>query len=181
MSTVLFIFRALPILLSASFLATAAYATFIHRKFGPRPTHPDTPWHRNFTVLVRLVVLQVVLAICSLETGQYVARAAFRAQVRELTQSEYLVRVNGRPLSDEEKLRVVGASSSVKWIMANHSYAQEKLQIQIESPGDTLSFAVGRDSRRPDVWWIFYPTYSETHEIGRVRTTAFDQLILDEQ
>jgi hypothetical protein len=60
--------------------------------------------------------------------------------------------------------------------MAHHSHPQGRILIDILSDRGRLRIRLGRDSGKPDEYWIFYPRYyvSNIDEIDRIRTHLFD-------
>lgn len=71
---------------------------------------------------------------------------------------------------------IINKLKKVSPITAHHTHALERFHIEVKSKNKSIRFEVGRDSKRTNEYWVFYPKYRYTrkNEIGRIRTGLFD-------
>jgi hypothetical protein len=82
--------------------------------------------------------------------------------------------VNGSVLPNPEP--VLAALKRIAPQMAHHSHTERTINVEVQSGGNTLKLRLGRDSDRPQEYWVFYSGYpvTEKNEIGRITTEALD-------
>jgi len=87
----------------------------------------------------------------------------------------YVVYVNGRQIRDSDKLK--SALKEIAPYSAHHSHPTKRIRIEIRSDVNDLRLELGRDSDRPQEYWVFYPQFGVTsnNEIGRITTSALDE------
>lgn len=94
--------------------------------------------------------------------------------IRSLS-GNYVVYVDGRQIRDSEKLTSALQETTVYW--AHHSHPTKRIQVEIRDDVRELRLELGRDSDRPQEYWVFYPQFGVTsnNEIGRITTSALDE------
>ena len=87
----------------------------------------------------------------------------------------YTVYVNGQPARDTD--RIVSTLRGVTPYWAHHSHPTKRIRVMIRSENGNLTLELGRDSGKPQEYWVFYPKYEVTarNEIGRITTSLFDE------
>lgn len=71
---------------------------------------------------------------------------------------------------------IISELQKLSTYVAHHSHPERVIQIVVAYNGNTLRLNLGRDSGRPNEYWVFYPRYRHTsaNEIGRITTNVFD-------
>ncbi len=85
------------------------------------------------------------------------------------------VSINGERVTDPEGVLDMLRSMYGYW--AHHTHPQGRILIDIRSDRGELVIRLGRDSGRPDEYWVYYPNYhvSDIDEIDRIRTSLLDK------
>ena len=84
------------------------------------------------------------------------------------------VHVNGAGAADPNA--VIGALRTTADIPAHHTHPVRDFTVVIDDQIGGLTLRLGRDSDRPQEYWVFYPRYRYTthNEVYRINTTLFD-------
>jgi hypothetical protein len=84
------------------------------------------------------------------------------------------VSINGERATDPEGALDMLRSMCGYW--AHHTHPEGRILIDIRSNRGRLVVRLGRDSGRPDEYWVYYPRYyvSNIDEIDRIRTHLLD-------
>ena len=87
----------------------------------------------------------------------------------------YTVYVNHREVRESEK--IISSLKEIAPYWAHHSHPTKRIRVYIRSDGRDLTLELGRDSGKPQEYWVFYSGHSVTseNEIGRITTSAFDE------
>jgi len=85
------------------------------------------------------------------------------------------VLVNGQEPNDQAA--VLAAVRSLESGLGHHSHPLDPIHIEIISSAGSVALEMGRDSERPDEYWVFMPRYwaTKTLEIGRLTSTVFSR------
>jgi hypothetical protein len=72
--------------------------------------------------------------------------------------------------------QVINPLKNIRRFPSHGSHPTKKITIKIVNSDETLRLVLGRDSRYPQDYWVFYPKYSHTStsEIGGIRTKLLD-------
>lgn len=83
--------------------------------------------------------------------------------------------INGYPMTDSRTL--IETLQAMPSIGAHHSHPERRFNIIIESGKGTLKLALGRDSQRPQEYWVFYPRYmlTNSNDAFRIYTSQLDK------
>lgn len=94
--------------------------------------------------------------------------------IRSLS-GNYVVYVDGRQIRDSDKL--ISALKEIAPYAAHHSHPIKRIRVEIRGDATDLTLELGRDSDRPEEYWVFYPRFGVTsnNEIGRITTSALDE------
>jgi hypothetical protein len=94
--------------------------------------------------------------------------------IRSLS-GNYVVYVDGRQVRDSDKL--ISALKKIAPYAAHHSHPTKRIRVEIHGDVRELTLELGRDSDRPQEYWVFYPQFGVTSssEIGRITTAALDE------
>jgi hypothetical protein len=86
----------------------------------------------------------------------------------------YEVYVNHQPVRDSDK--IISALKEIEPYWAHHSHPTKRIRVDIRSDVRHLTLELGRDSGRPQEYWVFTPEHGVTsdNEIGRITTSVFD-------
>jgi hypothetical protein len=103
----------------------------------------------------------------------YASRDAVN-HIRSLS-GNYVVYVEGRQVRDSDKL--ISALKEIAPYAAHHSHPTKRIRVEIRGDVRELTLELGRDSDRPQEYWVFYPQFGVTSssEIGRITTAALDE------
>jgi len=82
--------------------------------------------------------------------------------------------VNGQFIRPPDQ--IIAELKKIRDLPAHHSHATKRIHIEVVDRGESLVLELGRDSRRMQEYWVFYPGYRYTSgsEIGRIVTSLFD-------
>ena len=89
----------------------------------------------------------------------------------------YEITVDGVKEDDGAKILSILQSMDNSPFQAHHSHPTKRIKFAIKSHGESLELELGKDSERPNEYWVFYPKYKHTraNEISRVRTSIFER------
>ena len=84
------------------------------------------------------------------------------------------VYINGQQI--KETGQIIIELKKVTMLVVGGSHTTKRIPIEIVSHDETLTLVLGRDSRYPQQYWVFYPRYRYTskNDIGRIKTSLFD-------
>jgi hypothetical protein len=139
-----------------------------------RALPPAEKW-ANFPVksvaffMIPILVTDVVALILTSS-----ARMQVLDQLHALS-GNYEVYVEGHTYRESEK--IISMIKQVSPYLAHHSHPTKMIRITIRGPQATIALELGRDSGRPQEYWVFYPgnVVTSRNEIGRVTTSLLDQ------
>ncbi len=96
------------------------------------------------------------------------------SSIRSLS-GNYVVYVDGRQIRDSDKL--ISALKEIAPYPAHHSHPTKRIRVEVRAEATDLTLELGRDSDRPQEYWVFYPQFGVTssNEIGRITTSALDE------
>ena len=83
------------------------------------------------------------------------------------------VLINGNTVSNPDELLAI--LKTLRPAIPHHSHPTKRIRIEVKTANDDLVLELGRDSDRPEEYWVFYPRYPVTtySEIGRISTPVF--------
>lgn len=115
--------------------------------------------------------IAIVLIVCDLIKVS--ARDKVRSFLDEVT-TDVTVSVNGQQVKDPNE--IIAGLLKVAPLPAHHTHATKRFRIEVSSNEGILVLELGRDSRRQQEYWVFWPEYRYTsrNEIGRITTNLFD-------
>jgi amino acid transporter len=124
-----------------------------------------------------LIVACFVLPIMAIFAIAVPMKSTVRAESLRFLKSvtgNVTVIVNGKTVDMPRD--IVAELKKLAKIPAHHSSPMQRICVQVVDANYSLTFELGRDSKRPSEYWVFYPGYDLTalNEIGRVTTTIFD-------
>jgi hypothetical protein len=86
----------------------------------------------------------------------------------------YKIRINGSEVGDSTA--IVAALKTVTDVGAHHSHPAELFRVEVMTDSGSLELILGRDSERPDEYWVFpldRKRFEDLgNEIGRVTTAT---------
>ena len=125
------------------------------------------------TVLFFVMPIAVTFIIANVATASSQQKVVDFLHRPDATQ--FTVLVNGRPVANGSEI-VQSLRGVSAWYWAHHSHPTKRVHVQINSPSGQLSLELGRDSGRPQEYWVFDPagTITNLNEIGRITTHLFD-------
>lgn len=87
----------------------------------------------------------------------------------------YTVYVNEQQVPDPDK--IISALKELAPYWAHHSHPTKRIRVVIRTDVRELRLELGRDSGKPQEYWVFSPELdaSGQNEIGRITTAAFDE------
>jgi len=124
------------------------------------------------SVLFFVVPILSVFAITSVMTWE--VRSQVLAALSE-SPIEVNVAING--VAPNHPSAVMAALKSLAPAAAHHSHPTRMITVQIQKPGvPDVVLMLGRDSGRPQEYWVFFPRYrvTATNEIGRINTEVLN-------
>jgi hypothetical protein len=82
--------------------------------------------------------------------------------------------VDGRAMVEEGT--IVSDLKAVHYTIGHHSHPTKMLRISIQSEGKALELNLGRDSGRPQEYWVYVASdrFRAGNDIGRIVTSALD-------
>jgi len=85
-----------------------------------------------------------------------------------------VVRINNEAI--QKPITVIEEMRKLTAYPAHHSHATKRIRIAIRDNDQGLVIDLGRDSKLPQEYWVFYLGYRHTcaNEVGRITTSLFD-------
>lgn len=122
---------------------------------------------------VTVFVLSILTAIVAATILTNAARNEALSFLEKVS-GTYQVYVDGREAANPDK--IVSALKQTAPTEAHHSHPTKRILVEIRSDQGTLQLELGRDSDRPQEYWVFFSKHSvmSSSEIGRITTAAFD-------
>ena len=86
-----------------------------------------------------------------------------------------VVKINGDFIENTKDIIVM--LKTIEPLPAHHSHDTVQIRIEVISNSKSLGLEFGRDSQRPQEYWVFYPKYRCTskNEIARVKTDLLNE------
>jgi hypothetical protein len=161
---------ALPVGFLLVFIIPAIYARYQHdsKKSG-----------MLFLILVCVLIDGGFLFLLLGELFQTSARNEF---CRILAEKENIVvNIQGKKIDDARS--VLDELTRIQKLPAHHSHATDTITVELYVNKKCIRIEVGKDSKRDDQYWIFWPKYRFTkhNEIGQVRTNSFAKYFMGEK
>lgn len=102
-------------------------------------------------------------------------RAKVKHHLKNIT-SDSILTIDGKAMTNMQS--IVDELLKVKHIPPNHSHPEKEFIVKILNNSKMLTLKVGRDSRKKDEYWIFYPKYfvSSSNEVWKIRSHIFDEI-----
>ncbi|MCO4292014.1 hypothetical protein NF867_03950 [Solitalea sp. MAHUQ-68] len=94
---------------------------------------------------------------------------ALRDLKQFLKQDSLVVKINNESLDSLSTTKILNVIRSIKIIDAHHSHPIDTTYLQIITPRDTVYLTIGKDSERPNEYWVFWTKYFKESEIGRIQ------------
>jgi hypothetical protein len=133
----------------------------------------------NKPIKILIVTIAIIFALSSIfifMTG-YISAGIIRGKVRNYLQD---VTVNAQIYIDDKTVNnsaeILTAIRKFAPYAAHHSHDEGRFELHILDSGQHLTLQLGRDNRRPNEYWVFYPDMGRDGiEIGRITTNIFDK------
>lgn len=158
------------------FFAFAGVLAYIHsswKKSKSNGSNKPLPLSKVLMKCMPYVMgsIAIVLVVCDLMTMS--ARETVKDFVANVSSST-MVEVNGQTISNPNE--TIDELKTLAPMAGHGSHATKKVEITISDAAKTLTLEIGRDSKRPQEYWVFYPKYRYTskNEIGRITTDIFN-------
>jgi hypothetical protein len=89
--------------------------------------------------------------------------------------NNYSILVEDQPVSDREQF--LAALRTLSTLSAHHSHPTRRIHVRILDEQQELALELGRDSGRPQEYWVYRPDSRITNlnDIGRIVTPVFDK------
>lgn len=118
--------------------------------------------------------IPIMLAIACADTAQSVGRSQALKVLGSASESTTVL-VNGKMSGGQKE--IIQALSGINSAWAHHSHPTKRIIVEIRNGTNNFVLQLGRDSDRPQEYWVFLPLYSITdkNEIGRITTSLFDK------
>ncbi|MBA2340390.1 MAG: hypothetical protein H0V88_08340 [Pyrinomonadaceae bacterium] len=125
---------------------------------------------------VGFFIVSIIVAVILVQVSASLAREKALNYLNRLS-GDYKLKINDQSVPENEYSQIIPALSSIADQLAHHSHTTTRIRVEIESGNRVLRLELGRDSDRPQEYWVFYPDYGVTsdNEIGRITTHAFDK------
>ncbi|MHC4478239.1 MAG: hypothetical protein ACYTEL_21585 [Planctomycetota bacterium] len=134
-----------------------------------------TPLHWKIVVVgsIACFILPILASFRILDSMTTILRSEVVGFLRGVS-DEATVTVNAQAASNPREL--ISALAKLGPLMAHHSHPTVRIEVLVVDNNRRLILNLGRDSDRPQEYWVFYPGYRVTrlNEIGRITTTLFD-------
>lgn len=171
--------RALNIICNVAFAATIIALPFLlvnwTRYMKSRPINRLVAVRTGFpTKSVSFFVVSALTAGAAATIVSTYAKHDAVNFIRSLS-GNYVVYVDGREIRDSDKL--ISALKEMGPYLAHHSHPTKRIRVEIRDDVKDLRLELGRDSERPQEYWVFYPQFGvpSSNEIGRITTSALDE------
>ena len=125
---------------------------------------------------IKTVAIFVLSILTAIVTATIVTTAVRHEALNFLEGSaaNYRVHVDGREIANPDKM--ISALKQIAPTEAHHSHPTKRILVEIRSDQGTLQLELGRDSDRPQEYWVFSTKglVPSSKEIGRITTAEFD-------
>jgi len=125
---------------------------------------------RSFTLFLATIICMVFISAAMKEGS----KAEILFYLDHIDPKTLSVQVNGGKATDPNA--VIDVLRTMPDIPAHHTHAVGGFTIVIDDQIGGLTLRLGRDSDRPQEYWVFYPRYRYTthNEVYRINTALFD-------
>lgn len=125
--------------------------------------------------LALFVAVGAFVAATDLQSGR--ARAEIRRFLREAGSDVELL-VDGNHLPGPASAVILGRLRDLGTLPPHHSHPMRRFSVLLIDGERTLELDMGRDSRRPDEYWVYFPRdwMTDHNAVGRIRTNALDSV-----
>jgi hypothetical protein len=170
--------RFMPVLFVVSFLAMLSIAVRLLQRMRGRVKDPEGVHYtkkypvRSMTLFISCLIFMIFLSAL-LKEG---SRKEIQFYLDHLDLRTVSIRVNGGSVANPGA--VIEALHVQPEITAHHSHPTESITVTIDDKLGQLQLRLGRDSERPQEYWVFYPRYryTEHNEVYRINTALFDSI-----
>ena len=129
---------------------------------------------KNFPFKSSVCFIASILIVIILHEGiALVAREEVKAFLGRVS-PDIRVYTEGQPVKNAKQ--IINALNKITRFQYHGSHSTNEFPIEIVNGDKKLKLVLGRDSRYPQKYWVFYPKYSHTSKnvIGGIKTALFD-------
>jgi hypothetical protein len=126
------------------------------------------------TKTVLFFITPIILAVVAANVATARSRRKVVEFLRQPGAAQFTVLVNGRRAANGSEILL--ALQRISRHGAHHSHPTNRMRLEIDGASSRLSLEFGRDSARPQEYWVFEPAgiITNGNEIGRITTHLFD-------
>ncbi len=132
--------------------------------------------NKPLKILIATIAIFVLSNIFMFVT-EYISAWIIRGKVRNYLQAVTVnaqIYIDGKAVNNPAE--ILTAIRKFTPYVAHRSHDEGRFELHILNSDQHLTLQLGRDSRRPNEYWVFYPSMGRNGiEIGRITTNIFDK------
>lgn len=92
--------------------------------------------------------------------------------IETLESKSIKIKINNTIIDTTFQNQLLVELKNIRNISTNHSGPQERIKIEVIADGTSTKLELGRDSNKPDLYWVFVTNYEITtnNDIGLIKT-----------